>query len=86
MKLNNCGKTIQKFAGLILAVSIIVVCVSIIIEVAGVGIWDFGSLKQLVVMDALILIAGFTLFLLLYGFGEIVINVRKICEMTEEMT
>ena len=86
MRYSNCGKTIQKFAGLILAVSIIVVCVSIIIEVAGVGIWDFGSLKQLVVIDALILIAGFTLSLLLYGFGEIVINIRKICEIAEDMT
>ena len=86
MKLNNCGKTIQKFAGLILAVSIIVVCVTIIIEVAGVGMWDFGSLKQLVIIDALILVVGFTLSLLLYGFGEIVINVKKICEITEDMT
>lgn len=86
MKFNNCGKTIQKFASLILALCIIVVCVTIIIEVANVGIWDFGSLKQLVIIDAIILILGLTLSLLLYGFGEIVINIRKICEIAEDMT
>lgn len=85
MRFSNCGKLIQKFAGLILAVSIMMFCIIIIIEVSKSDAWEFGSLEEFIILEGMILLIGIPLAILFYGFGEIIIRVQKICEIAEDM-
>lgn len=86
MRINNCGKLIQKFAGVILIVSIMIFVVIIMVEISNVGIWDFGSLSELIIIEGMILLIGFTISVLFYGFGEIIVRIQKICEVAEDMS
>lgn len=82
----NCGKLIQKFAGWILVVTIMMFCSIIIIEVSNSGVWDFGSLKEIIVLEGLILLIGLSLTALFYGFGEIIRRIQRICEIAENLS
>lgn len=82
----NCGKLIQKFAVWILVVTIIMFCSIIIIEVSNSGIWDFGSLKEIIILEGLILLIGLSITALFYGFGEIIRRIQRICEIAEDLS
>lgn len=82
----NCGKLIQKFAGWILAVTIMMFCSIIIIEVSNSGVWDFGSLKEIIILEGLILLIGLSITALFYGFGEIIRRIQRICEIAENLS
>ncbi len=82
----NCGKLIQKFAGWILVATIIMFCSIIIIEVSNSGIWDFGSLKEIIILEGLVLLIGLSFTALFYGFGEIIRRIQRICEIAEDLS
>ena len=82
----NCGKWIQKFAVWILVVTIIMFCSIIIIEVSNSGIWDFGSLKEIIILEGLVLLIGLSFTALFYGFGEIIRRIQRICEIAEDLS
>lgn len=86
MRYIDCGKLIQKFAGWILVVTIMMFCSIIIIEVSNSGVWDFGSLKEIIVLEGLILLIGLALTALFYGFGEIIRRIQRICEIAENLS
>ena len=82
----NCGKLIQKFAGWILVVTIMMFCSIIVIEVSNSGVWDFGSLKEIIILEGLILLIGLSVTALFYGFGEIIRHIQRICEIAENLS
>ena len=81
----NIGRIIQKGAAAILAVAVILALVILLIEIVNVGVWDFGSLEVLVLSEILILVCGFVIFALLYGFGEIIICVQDIRDIVDNL-
>lgn len=86
MKINNFGKIIQNFASFILVVTIMIFFVIFIVEASNGDVWDFGSLKEIIILEGLVLLIGFTAFILFYGFGEIIIRLQKICEIAEDLS
>lgn len=86
MRFNNCGKLIQKLAGFILVAAIMVFFIIIIIEAGSPDVWDFGSLEEIILLEALILLIGFTISVLFYGFGEMIISIQRIRDIAEDIT
>lgn len=82
--IKNCGTLIQKLATAIFSLSVMAFVAILIIEVSNRGIWDFGSLGTLVLIESLILFCGTVISIVLYGFGEIVNYTRDIRDLIED--